>query len=249
LKIKKFWGPALLWKERTTFFRDVKHWSQILLIGGLVFVYLFSVRQLPLDTPELRSLVSFLNVGAAGAVLAALGLRFTYPSLSLEGKSWWVLGSAPVKRSSILSSKFLFSAVPMTALALVLGIATNSLLGADRFTSWVSVIALIGIAWVLCSLGVGFGALFPMFTVENIHQIESSVGGFVYMAAALFYVGADILVLSWPMRMHFERSFGRAEAWRPGIVAGCAVAWLALNAGACILPWLAGQKALERLES
>ncbi|MDO8757639.1 MAG: hypothetical protein Q7J64_06495 [Elusimicrobiota bacterium] len=240
-------AAALLWKERTTFFRDVKHWSQILLILGLVFVYLFSIQRLPLDSAELKSLVSFLNVGTAGFVLAALGLRFTFPAISLEGRSWWVLRSAPIDVGQVMRQKLLFSAVPLLAIAGTLALMTNWILEADRFTSWLSLGALLTVGFAICVMGVGFGALFPNFTVENIHQIESSVGGFVYMAACLFYVGFTIAVLAAPMQMHFAERFGTG-VWSPRIAAYSAAGWLLLNAVAMIVPWTLGRRALEKHE-
>ncbi len=237
-------AAALLWKERTTFFRDVKHWSQILLIMGLVFVYLFSIQRLPLDSAELKSLVSFLNVGAAGFVLAALGLRFTFPAISLEGRSWWVLRSAPLDIGQIMREKFAFSAVPILGIAATLAAMTNWILEADRFTSWLSLAALLTVGLAICAMGVGFGALFPNFLVENIHQIESSVGGFVYMAACLFYVGLTIAVLAPPMQMHFAERFGTG-VWNSRVALYSGAGWLILNLVAFIVPWQLGRQALE----
>lgn len=242
-------GPlaGLLWKERVAFFRDVKHWSQILLIIGLVFVYLFSIRRLPLDSPDLRSLISFLNVGTAGFVLAALGLRFTFPAVSLEGRSWWVLRSAPVSIAQLMRQKFLFSALPTLLVSLTLGVMTNRILSADRFTGWLSLGALVLISLAITAMGVGLGALFPRFHVENIHQIESSVGGFVYMAACLFYVGATVSILAIPMRMHFASRFGMG-GWDWGAAGLAAGLLLVLNAAAFTVPWTLGARALEAHE-
>jgi len=240
-------AAVLLWKERTTFFRDVKHWSQILLIIGLVFVYLFSIQRLPLDSAELKSLVSFLNVGTAGFVLAALGLRFTFPAISLEGKSWWVLRSAPIDVGLVMREKLLFSAIPILSIATTLAVMTNWLLAADRFTSALSLVALLAVGLAVCVMGVGFGALFPNFAVENIHQIESSVGGFVYMAACLFYVGFTIALLAAPMQMHFAERFGTG-VWNPRVAWYSGAGWLALNAVAMIVPWTLGRRALENHE-
>lgn len=239
---------ALFWKERHTFFRDVKHWSQILLVVGLVFVYLFSIQRLPLDNADLKSLVSFLNVGAAGFVIAALGLRFTYPAISLEGRAWWVLRSSPVTTGAIMRQKLLFSIIPMTVIALVLGLSTNHILGADRFAAWLSALSLLLITWAVAVMGIGFGAHFPMFNVENIHQIESSLGGFVYMASSLGYIAASIMILAWPMQMHFAERFGRPNAWRPEIVASCAILLVVLNLAAFVIPWTLGKRTLERYE-
>ncbi|MBI4679490.1 MAG: hypothetical protein HY748_18100 [Elusimicrobia bacterium] len=244
-------GPdlaALFWRERKCFFRDVKHWSQILLILGLIFVYLYSVKRLPLDNQDIRSIISFLNVGVAGFVIAALGLRFTYPAISIEGLSWWVVRCAPVSLASVMRQKFLFSAIPMTMVALTLGIMTNRLLDADPFTSRLSLSSLLVMTWVIVAMGIGYGALFPMFNVENIHQIESSLGGFVYMASSLAYVGVSIMVLSWPMQMHFRERFGKAGAWDWRIAGLCAAAIIVINAAACILPWKMGLRKLENHE-
>ena len=239
---------ALLWKERVAFFRDVKHWSQMLLILGLVFVYLFSISRLPHNAPEFWSLIAFLNVGTAGFVIAALGLRFTFPAISLEGKGWWILKSSPLTIGRIMGQKFFFSLAPTLAVALILGLMTTHFIGADRFTTWVSVAALLGVAVVLCGMGIGLGALFPRFAVENIHQIESSLGGFVYMAASLFYIGATLSILAWPMRMHYMAMMGNARAWDGTSAAVAAGMWGLLSAGAFAGTWTLGRRALENHE-
>ena len=241
-------SSALLWKERLTFLRDAKHWSQMLMVAGLVFVYLFSVSRLPHSEPELWSLIAFLNVGTAGFVIAALGLRFTFPAVSLEGRGWWILKSSPLTVGQIMRQKFVFSLAPTLAVALALGLMTTHFIGADRFTTALSVAALLGVAAVLCGMGVGLGALFPRFNVENIHQIESSLGGFVYMAASLFYIGATLSILAWPMRMHFLAMLGDPRAWRPASAAGAAGLWILLSAGLFAATWTLGRQALENHE-
>jgi ABC-2 type transport system permease protein len=239
---------ALLWKERVTFFRDVKHWSQMLLIVGLVFVYLFSISRLPHNAPEFWSLIAFLNVGTAGFVISALGLRFTFPAISLEGRGWWIVRSSPLTVGQVMRQKFLFSLLPTLAVALILGLMTTSFIGADRFTTQLSVAALLGVGTVLCGMGIGLGALFPRFNVENIHQVESSLGGFVYMAGSLFYIGATLAILAWPMRMHFLAMMGNPGAWDATAAAVAGGTWALLSAGSVAVPWALGRRSLENYE-
>ena len=254
--VSRFWRmfpsggvlAALFWKERRTFFRDVRNWSQILLIAGLVFVYLFSIDKLPLDNADLKSLVSFLNIGAAGFVLSSLSLRFTFPAISLESRQWWILKSAPLPISAIMREKFLFSAIPMTGLALILGAVTNHLLRADAFSSRLSLASLLVLAVVLSAMGVGFGALFPKFDAESVHQIESSLGGFVYMSCSFFFIAMTVAVLAWPMRMHFMGLFGRLNAWHWSAALACAGGWILLNLSAALIPWRLGRAYLEDFE-
>ncbi|MFH1724522.1 MAG: hypothetical protein ABII00_07865 [Elusimicrobiota bacterium] len=239
---------ALFWKDRKTFFRDVTHWSQIVLVGALMCVYLFSINRLPLDTPDLKSLVCFLNIGIAGFVLSSLGLRFTFPSISLEGKSFWIVRSAPLGIQELMFEKFLFSLVPTLVVATGLVAVSNYLLHADRFIAWLT----LGTIWLmtltLCGMGVGFGAVFPRFNVANIHQIESSAGGFVYMACALTYVGVTLAAEAWPVKMHFSARLGRVDAWDWRYVALSAGMLAAVNLAAFTVPWLLGRRTLERHE-
>jgi ABC-2 type transport system permease protein len=246
-----FRGPVveLLWKDRKLLQRDVRYWSQLLLILALVAVYLFSIVKLPIDTPDLKSLVCFFNIATSGFVLTALGLRFTFPAVSLEGKQFWAVKGSPLSTRQLLKEKFLFSFVPLTGLGLVLVTASNYLLKADFFVATLSTATILLNCVTLVGMGVGFGAMFPKFNVENVHQIESSAGGFVYMATALGYVGATLAIEAIPVKMHFVQKFGGVDAWDWPIL-GMAVAMLALlNIGAFLIPWKLGERALEAHES
>ena len=78
-------------KDIKLFFRDTTQWSQLILLAVLVVVYLFNIQALPLHRGEpvgffYVNLVSFLNLGLAGFVLASIAARFIFPAVSLEGR-------------------------------------------------------------------------------------------------------------------------------------------------------------------
>ncbi|OGS32944.1 MAG: hypothetical protein A2218_10170 [Elusimicrobia bacterium RIFOXYA2_FULL_53_38] len=236
------------WKDRLLLLRDARYWSQIILIAALIVVYLFSIRQLPLDSRDIKSLVSFLNIGVAGFVMAAIGLRFTFPAISLEGNSFWLLKSSPVTTAQIMKEKLAISLVPSVIIGAVLITFSNHLLHADFFISTLATCTIVVAAIVVSVMGVGLGALFPDFKVENIHQLESSYGGFIYMACAMGYLALLVAVEAWPVQMHFAQRFGRAHPWDWRGLALCAVAFLVLNAAALIIPWKLGLRNLEKYE-
>jgi ABC-2 type transport system permease protein len=240
---------VLFWKDRLTFFRDVKYWSQIVLIGALMCVYLFSISRLPLDTPELKSLVCFLNIGTSGFVLSSLGLRFTFPSISVEGRSYWVMKSAPISVQELMTAKFLFSLIPMWIVATGLIAVSNYLLGADPFIFTLSLVTIWSAVWTMCAMGVGLGAVFPRFKVDNIHQVESSAGGFLYMACSLTYVALLLAVEAWPVQMHFQQRLGRLNAWDYDYVALSLAMFVAVNLAGFVIPWWLGRRTLEAYES
>lgn len=239
---------TLYWKDRLTLGRDARYWSQIILIGALIAVYLFSIRQLPLDTPDIKSLVSFFNVGVAGFVVAAIGLRFTFPAVSLEGNGYWLLKSAPLTTAAVMREKLLVSLVPSLAIGLILITVSNRLLNADLFVSVLSTFTILTASVVISVMGIGLGAAFPDFKVENIHQLESSYGGFLYMACAMGYLALVVAIEAWPVQMHFAERFGRANPWDPRGVALCAGVFLLLNFTAVYVPWKIGLRTLERHE-
>ncbi len=239
---------TLLWKDRKLFIRDVRYWSQGVLILAIMAVYLFSIRQLPLDNADLKSLISFLNISVAGFVVASIGLRFTFPAISLEGRSFWLLRSSPVSLRSVMKEKLVLWTLPSFLIGVVLVAWSNFLLNADVFVSLLSIGTIAMASIVFCVLGVGLGAVFPRFNVENIHQIESSAGGFIYMTACIGYLVLVLLIEAYPVRYHFFSKFypGISLDWR--LVGLCIAAYITLNAIAIILPWKMGLKMLETCE-
>lgn len=246
--IPSFFGGrfrAILGKDLATFRRDSNQWSQLLMLVSIIAIYLISIRKLPLDTPYLRALISFLNIGMVGFVLASVALRFVFPAVSLEGKSWWALRSAPMGLWEILWGKFLGGVVPIAVMGVVLVWISNAFLGVDPFVTWLSNVTVGVMAVTLSGMGVGYGALFPRFNLENVAQIQTSPGGILYMITALFYVGATLALEAILMKAHYfsGRSFGaRSETV---FVIG---ALILLNGVAFVCPLLLGKSNLDRAD-
>lgn len=246
------WAPralgrlrALLGKDALLFVRDPNQWSQMLLLLALVAVYLLSIEKLPLDTPYLKGLISFLNIGMVGFVLASVALRFVFPAISLEGKFWWAIRSAPLDLWAVLWEKFLAGFLPLAALGVTLVWVSNRFLGVDPFVVWLSTGTIFVMAVTLCAMGVGFGALFPRFDVENIPQIETSPGGLLYMVCAMFYIALTLALEAVLMRMHYFSMVRPGAQWHIGSAVWTAGALLALNLAAGAVPFALGRRHLE----
>ncbi len=232
-------------KDIKIFFRDTGQWSQLLLLLALVIVYLFNIYKLPLDTFFLKSLISFLNIGLAGFVLAAVSLRFIYPLVSLEGKSFWLIKAAPFTVKKFLWEKFFIAIIPLIFFGCLLIGVSNYMLEVEKFLSFLSFATIIFISITLTGMAVGFGALFPKFKVENISQIESSVGGMIYMIFSLFYVFLTISLLAIPVRLWFLSRLYNKNVMHPGIITVVILSLLAINLVAAFLPMYLGRKNLE----
>jgi len=190
---------ALIGKEVRILTRDVAQWSQLFLMAALMFLYLYNIRMLPLGGDARASIISYANLGMAGFIIAAICLRFAYPSVSSEGRAFWMLQMAPVSYRRLLIAKVVVYSIPLTALSLVLTTFANVILHANLVIWLFTIVGASMLAGTLVSLGVGLGAINPNFNAENPLQVGLSLGGFAYMAAALAYVGAIMFLMARPV--------------------------------------------------
>jgi ABC-2 type transport system permease protein len=241
----------LVMKELRLFFRDTTQWSQLILLGVLVVVYVFNIRYLPLRgegiTFFLVNVVPFLNLVLAGFVLASIAARFLFPGVSLEGRTLWLLRSSPISMRDLLWAKFWVGTLPILVLALLIVTVTDILLQVTPFMFAVSMGTIVLMTFALCGLAVGFGALFPQFETENAAQIPTSFGGLLYMMTAIALIGGVIAIEARPVYLYlYAKAFGgEADPWEM-------VLFFSLAALVCVVatlvPLRVAQRRLERVE-
>jgi len=240
-------------KDVKLFFRDTTQWSQLILLAVLVVVYLFNIKALPLHRGEqvgffYVTLVSFLNLGLAGFVLAAIAARFIFPAVSLEGRHMWLLRSSPLELRALLWSKYWVGTIPLLVLALLLTGLTNVLLQVRPFMMVVGMLTIGGLTFAIAALALGFGALYPQFETENAAQIPTSFGGLVYMMATIALLGAVLRTL-WTAVYAYVRAVYQGQ---PVVVDAWMISWFAVAAVLCaaatVLPLWVGLRRMERFE-
>jgi ABC-2 type transport system permease protein len=194
----------LVLKELRVFFRDTTQWSQLILLGVLVVVYVFNVKFLPIDDTSpagilLRNLLPFGNLLLAGFVLAAIAARFIFPGISLEGRTFWLLRASPLDVRDLLWAKYWVGTLPLLVLALGIVAVTDALLHVDAFILAVSVVTIILMTFAMAAMALCFGTLFPQFETENAAQIPTSFGGLVFMMTAVLVLGAVVFLEARPV--------------------------------------------------
>jgi len=238
---------ALLIKDIKVFLRDVNQWSQLFLLGALIFIYLFNIKNIPLPTPFFRNIVSFGNLGLGGFVLAAVAARFAFPSVSVEGRSFWVIRSSPINYRGFLWSKFFLFVIPLLLLAEVLVYFSNLLLKVDSYFMIMSLGTTLLMSIALTGLGVGMGAMFPRFEVENYAKIAVGMGGLLYMIISLIYIAVVIGLEVNPVYLHLSRQLDpRLGGWAYSLPFYGAV--VLISALVTWLPMRLGVKALQQCQ-
>ena len=239
---------AMLGKEVRVVTRDVAQWSQVFMMVALLFIYLYNIRMLPMAGDARAPIVAYANLGMAGFVVAAVCLRFAYPSLSSEGKAFWLIQVAPVSYRRLLRVKVLVYATPLTLVALLLTTFANVILEARPLVWLFTMTGAALIAVTLVSLAVAMGAFRPDFNAENPLQVGLSLGGFAYMAISMTYVAVVMLMMVRPLIGYFLwRVFGVGgdRAWIATALPIVIV--LTTSAALATIPLLAAEKRLARL--
>jgi ABC-2 type transport system permease protein len=242
-------------KDVRVFFRDNTQWSQLLLLGALVVVYLYNFSVLPLEKSPIRleyirNELAFVNMALAGFVLSAIAVRFVYPSVSSEGGSFWVIRCSPMSLKRYLWGKYALFILPMTILAETLVIITNHLLGVSGLMMIVSSLTmLIGVSAIV-SLAVGFGALYPDFANHNPAQLSTGFGGLMYMISSAFLIALIVLLEAGPayilLMSEMKQRAVTPLQWL--FVVSSFAAVLVIGSVASVKPISMGIKALERME-
>lgn len=242
-------------KEIRVFFRDSTQWSQLILLAVLVVVYVYNIQVLPLYTGEqvsffLINVISFLNLGLAGFVVAAIAARFVFPAMSLEGRMMWLLRSSPLDVRTLFWSKYWVGTIPLLLVALPLIILTNLILEVTPFIFILSTGSMFFITFALTALALGFGALYPNYESDNVAEIPTSFGGLLFMMTAVTYLAGVIILEAWPVYSFLVANL-RGEPIRNSVllplvlgIAGAAT----LTVLAVVLPLRAGVRRVRELD-
>jgi ABC-2 type transport system permease protein len=247
--------PALLFrKDVTVFLRDASQWSQLLLLFALVGIYVYNFSVLPLEDGSplgraMRDIATVLNLGLAAFVSTAIAVRFVYPMVSLEGRAWWILRTAPVGLSQVWWSKFWIGYLPLFGFAALLIGATNGYLEVPLLLTATFLATLVPLMAALVSLGLGFGAAYPRLDTQNAAQIATGFGAVVYMVTSLTLITLIMALEAWPtwrLLRHYRapEPFGTGEL--AGFMAAYTTAFVAM-AAAFVIARRAGLRALARL--
>ncbi len=250
----------LVVKDFRLFRRDPMQWSQFLVFFGLVLFYFLHMRPFSYDIHHATwvNMVSFLNLSVVGLLLSTFTTRFIFPTISLEGRRFWLLGLLPLRREQILWSKFVYafggSVLPCSLLVLLsdwkLGISPL-IMGIHQVTAMLLALGLSGIS-------VGLGAKMPNFRETSPARIAAGFGGTLCLVLSALYIVLIVALTALPTHFWMALQIGQAT-WTPGpfglwesnirlgmlLGIGCSVL---LGLAATVLPMYLGFRAFQRME-
>jgi ABC-2 type transport system permease protein len=186
---------ALMMKDLRMFWRDPSQWMQFIVFFGLLIVYVSNLHNYQkFLAPEWQIRIAFLNLAAGALVLGVLTTRFVFPLFSLEGKRFWIVGLAPIKRSRVLVQKFLLSIATTLIFTEALMVVSSMTLKLDPITTTVCCATMFLMNFAMAGLAVGLGAIYPNFREDNPARIVSGLGGTLNFILSMIYVAIVVLL-------------------------------------------------------
>lgn len=246
----------LLVKDLRLFRRDPMQWSQFLIFLGLLTLYFVNVRRFRYDVNHATwvNMISFLNLTVVGLILSTFTSRFIFPMISLEGRRFWILGLLPLRRETILWSKFLFAAIGSTVACCVLIVLSDLMLRVLPLVLGIHLLACVLLCLGLSAIAVGLGAKMPNLREESPAKIAAGFGGTLNLVLSAIYIVVIVTLTAVPCHFYvaaqqsdFADSFlyeSRLPLWL-GI--GVALS-LVVGALATVVPMRIGFKAFREIE-
>ena len=247
----------LLAKDFRLFRRDPIQWSQFLIFFGLLALYFLNIRRFQYGETlsGWMNMIGFLNVGVVGLILSTFTTRFIFPMISLEGRRFWILGTLPVARDTILWSKFLFACCGSLPPCSLLIFLSDVMLGIARAEPLIALVHQI-VCWTLCvglsAVAVGLGAKLPNLREPSPSKIAAGFGGTLNLVISAMFIIVTVSSTAIPCYYLLKRS-GAPEVtwWSWGgfgpVIAGVAIT-LITGAVVTIIPLQIGFRSFRRLE-
>jgi ABC-2 type transport system permease protein len=96
-------------------------------------------------------------------------------------------------------------------------------------------------------MGIGMGAIYPVFKYENVAEVAISTGGIIYMIMSFIFIGAIVMLESRPVYVHFYKKFLFYNIGGIEIYVSYVLIFI-ISIATTIIPMILGVKALKEME-
>lgn len=189
---------AVAIKEYRGMVRTVPTLVQLLMLLGLILLYVINMKLfVSLDAFSEATrffwtrLFFIINFCLGAFVVTSLCVRLVFPSVSTEGRTFWLLQSAPLPLEEFLRAKFYFWYLPASLLGLVVLVAGSLAIGANTAITLFNGYAGLTLSYSLVGLAMGFGTRYAQLGTEDPSQLAASFGSLAFMVT-----GSAVILLN-----------------------------------------------------
>lgn len=186
---------AVILKDLSSLVRDRAQALQLLLFLGVsalyitIYGFMSAAMSATFITQQLWSaFLSSLNILLVGFILTTVMTRLVYPSVSLEGKAFWILQVAPIQIQTLVRAKLLCW-LPVTIFFAVTLTLSGAVAVGTGYEAYPMLILLAASLAVSCTgLAIGVGAVFASFDWDSPSQLSIGLGTLVLLLGNLSLV-------------------------------------------------------------
>jgi ABC-2 type transport system permease protein len=202
------WDYSTLWKkEIKTFIRTPAQWSQLLVIGAIIIVFILNLEGIPLPHPAIKNFIAYLNLGMAAFIVAGLNSRFTFTSIPMENPGIVHLLASPFKRKKIYRFKLMFFAVPQFIIGFMLFLTGDISLHLEPFSRTIGFFFLVPVLPFLTVLSIFFSLKIEEFAPLAPEHLITSKSGISYMLWSLIYIVMGMIYMIRPVYLYYYNKF------------------------------------------
>ena len=165
----------------------------------------------------LREALSFGALAMVGFIMASLSARFQFTAVSLEGRAFWIVRTAPLHPQALLLAKVWPGLLPMVIIGEVLALGIGQILGAGPIVMAVSAFSALAMALGISGLAVGMGALYPDFKADNAARIAAGPPAMLFMLASMGLVLGvavlEVIPVGISMSLRFQERAATPAEW------------------------------------
>ncbi|MBN2399532.1 MAG: hypothetical protein JXI33_04240 [Candidatus Aminicenantes bacterium] len=232
---------SLLRKEIKTFLRTPAQWSQLLIVGALVAVFVINMKMIPMPHQSVKNFVCYLNLIMAVFIVSGLNSRFTFTSIPNEGPGQVHILSAPFARARFYRFKLVFHLLPLLLVGFTLYGLGDLALHFDGFTRLIALIfltpAIVFLTIFSLVLGIETNETNPL----SPEHVIVSKQGIMYMLWSMIYLVAGMLFMARPVGVFYWHRFTR-EAVPYAEIAAWFGAFLIVNLALIIYYYRKGRR-------
>lgn len=194
-------------RDISLFFREPSQWLHLMLMFLLLVMFLVSVATMSFrfDEPVMQA-NAFLSVFLfTGFLIASIALRFVFPSISLEGDSFWLLRASPFAPQKLYWYKLLSAVAVVMVLGEALGISSVYMFSRDVELTIIAACVVFFVVLALVSANIAAGGYFASFKERNPIRIASSQGASLTFLGSMVYLMIVSATLIVPLNHYYKR--------------------------------------------
>jgi ABC-2 type transport system permease protein len=196
---------SIVTKDLIMFFRDSTQVIHSLVLVILILIFMISTAGISYTKFENVSLVGTIYLSIYIFILlliSTLSLRFIFPLVSLEGRTFWKIKTTPIKNFNLANIKLIPFSIIIFLTSLLLTYFSHFKL-APHLLGY-SVVSIIPISYCLIMMNFAMGVFFVKYDEKNPIRIASSKGASITFLFSLLFMIIIAGLLFMPIQEHFS---------------------------------------------